>query len=208
MSACLPLVSFAVSLYSAGLNSSHVRKSFPIGSSISIALSPGRIWKLCWTGTTLCWVSVLKLSAESIISPLVEEADCMFMRTSAFWLLKSGYIWMSSKWTLGVACNSIRPTIPFQLPWVWSVMLWESGPTLISLMRLSMRIVIRQVLPGVTAEVRSYTWGTQRLFCIPSFCWLTHTVVSMCGRSRKRVILSPFQLEGIVTFFWYQATPT
>src|SRR5690349_6317297 len=44
-------------------------------------------------------------------------------------LLELGKSRTSSNHTLGVVRSSMRPTMPFQLPWVWSEILWEFTPT-------------------------------------------------------------------------------
>ena len=104
---------------------------------------------------TSCVCSALKLCAEKLISTVSVDEAFKLKRTKAFFSARLGYTCISSKQVLGTLCSSMRPTIPFQLPCVWSVILCESGPTLISLMRLSTRILIRHSLPGVTAAVRS-----------------------------------------------------
>ena len=41
----------------------------------------------------------------------------------------SGYTCTLLIWHFGLAAKAMRPTMPFQLPCVWSVTLWESCPT-------------------------------------------------------------------------------
>ena len=88
-----------------------------------------------------------------------------------------GKTWRSATQTGGVAASSIRPAIPFQFPWVWSLTLCELTPTSTT-RRLSTRIVSR-CRPGMTVVPRSYSWGVDRLSCLPIGRSSSQTRVSM-----------------------------
>ena len=84
----------------------------------------------------------LKLRAEALSGPLpgwpVALPSLTSTRTCR--LAAFGKTRTSANQRGSVASSSSRPATPFQLPWVWSVMLWASAPTAMS-SRLSTRSV-------------------------------------------------------------------
>jgi hypothetical protein len=81
------------------------------------------------------------------------------------------------------------PTTPFQLPWVWSVTLWLSGPTLIGARRLSMRRV-SVCFPGAGLPNRIHE-GMPRELSRPIIFPSSHTVLCQWTRSRWSIAGPP-----------------
>ena len=124
--------------------------------------------------------------------------------TSAVLAATSGTTRTRRMVTSGCAARVSAPTIPFQLPWVWSETLCALGPTSTTV-RLSTRIVSR-CRPGERRPT-SNRWAVVRLRSEPTCRSSSHTVDSQWTRSRDSTTSRPAQSAGTSTSRWNQAAP-